>query len=60
MRSASCAIVCAPELLQGRPADARSDVFSFGAILYEMLTGRHAFDGETPQALATALAVMAT
>ena len=46
----------APELLQGGPADARSDVFSFGTIVYEMFTGRRAFDGETPRALAAALA----
>jgi len=33
----------APEQLDGREADARSDIFSFGAVLYEMLTGRRAF-----------------
>ena len=32
-----------PEQVQGLPADLRSDVFSFGAVLYEMLTGRRAF-----------------
>jgi serine/threonine protein kinase len=37
----------APEQLEGRVADARSDIFSFGAMLYEMLTGRRAFDGES-------------
>ena len=45
----------APEILQGMPADARSDIFSFGAIVYEMLTGRRAFEGATPEALAEAL-----
>jgi serine/threonine-protein kinase len=35
----------APEVLRGQPADARSDIFAFGLILYEMLAGRRAFDG---------------
>jgi serine/threonine protein kinase/Tol biopolymer transport system component len=37
----------APEQLRGKPADHRSDIFSFGAILYEMLSGRRAFRGES-------------
>jgi len=45
----------APEVVQGRPADARSDVFGFGAILFEMMTGRRAFDGESRVALAASL-----
>jgi eukaryotic-like serine/threonine-protein kinase len=36
-----------PEQVRGRPADARSDIFSFGAILYEMLSGRRAFHRDT-------------
>ncbi len=36
-----------PEQVRGRPADARSDIFSFGAILYEMLSGRRAFHGDS-------------
>ena len=36
-----------PEQLRGKPIDARSDIFSLGAIIYEMLTGRRAFRGET-------------
>lgn len=37
----------APEVLQGAEADARSDVFSFGCVLYEMFTGRRAFEGKS-------------
>jgi serine/threonine protein kinase len=36
-----------PEQVRAKPADHRSDLFSFGAILYEMLSGRRAFHGET-------------
>jgi len=36
-----------PEQVRGRPADHRSDIFSFGAILYEMLAGRRAFHGDS-------------
>jgi len=38
----------APEQLQGKDADARSDIFAFGAVLYEAVTGRKAFGGATP------------
>ncbi len=37
-----------PEQVRGRPADHRSDIFAFGSILYEMLSGQRAFRGETP------------
>jgi len=36
-----------PEQVKGKPADARSDIFSFGAILYEMLSGKRAFHGDS-------------
>jgi serine/threonine protein kinase/Tol biopolymer transport system component len=45
----------APEQLEGREADARSDLFAFGAVLYEMLTGRRAFDGESQSKVIAAL-----
>jgi Tol biopolymer transport system component/DNA-binding winged helix-turn-helix (wHTH) protein len=37
-----------PEQAQGKDADARSDIFSFGCVLFEMLTGARAFTGDTP------------
>jgi Tol biopolymer transport system component len=36
-----------PEQIEGREADARSDIFAFGLMLYEMATGRRAFEGKT-------------
>ena len=37
----------APEVLQGSDAHARSDIFSFGCVLYEMITGCRAFEGKS-------------
>ncbi len=36
-----------PEQIEGKEADARSDIFALGAVLYEMVTGKRAFDGKT-------------
>ena len=41
----------APEQLEGREADARADIFAFGAVLYEMIAGRRAFGGTSPASI---------
>jgi serine/threonine protein kinase/WD40 repeat protein len=45
----------APEQVEGREADARTDLFAFGAVLYEMVTGRKAFPGQTAANLMVAI-----
>src|SRR5882672_10059070 len=45
----------APEQIREQPTDHRADIFSLGCILYEMLTGQRAFDGETPMDRMTAI-----
>jgi serine/threonine protein kinase len=44
-----------PEQAEGKPIDAHSDVFSFGTLFYEMLTGRKAFDADSSAALLAAV-----
>jgi serine/threonine protein kinase len=44
-----------PEQVEGRPVDARSDIFSFGAVFYEMLTGQGAFRRDTKASTIAAL-----
>jgi len=45
----------APEVLQGQEADPRSDIFGFGCVLYEMVTGRRAFEGQTQLSVMSAI-----
>ena len=44
-----------PEQLEGKPSDARTDIFSFGAIAYEMITGERAFQGASQARLISAI-----
>ena len=44
-----------PEQLEGKEADARSDLFAFGAVLYEMATGKKAFSGQSQASLISAI-----
>jgi serine/threonine protein kinase len=44
-----------PEQIEGREADARSDIFAFGALLYEMTTGQRAFAGKSQISVASAI-----
>ena len=44
-----------PEQIEGKEADARSDLFAFGAVLYEMATGKRAFEGKSQISVASAI-----
>jgi serine/threonine protein kinase/Tol biopolymer transport system component len=45
----------APEQLEGKPVDERADIFAFGALLYEMVTGKRAFDGASSASVIAAI-----
>jgi len=45
----------APEQVEGGEADARTDIFAFGSVLYEMVTGKKAFEGKTQTSLVAAI-----
>ena len=44
-----------PEQVQGKPADARTDIFAMGVVVYQMVTGKKAFQGESKACLAAAI-----
>jgi len=44
-----------PEQIEGKELDGRSDIFSFGTVLYEMLTGHRAFQGKSQLSVASAI-----
>jgi eukaryotic-like serine/threonine-protein kinase len=44
-----------PEQIEGKEADARSDLFAFGAVLYEMVTGKRPFEGKSQISVAGAI-----
>jgi serine/threonine protein kinase len=45
----------APEQVEGKETDARGDIFAFGAVLYEMVSGARAFDGDSPATVIAAI-----
>lgn len=45
----------APEQIEGREADAHSDIIALGCVVYEMVTGRNAFEGKTASSIAAAI-----
>src|SRR6266850_831747 len=45
----------APEQLEGKEADARTDIFAFGAVVYEMATGKKAFEGDSRASVMAAI-----
>ena len=45
----------APEQVEGRPVDHRADIFAFGCVLYEMIAGKPAFQGQSPETVLSAV-----
>ena len=45
----------APEQVEGKTADARADIFAFGCVLYELVTGKRAFEGKSASMIAAAV-----
>src|SRR5581483_1766998 len=45
----------APEQIEGRPVDARTDIFAFGVVMYELISGRPAFQGKNQTELVEAV-----
>ena len=52
---AGTVVYMSPEQAQGKSVDARTDIFSFGSLLYEMVTGQRAFQGDSPLSTMTAV-----
>src|SRR5438477_311859 len=45
----------APEQIEGREADSRTDIFALGCVLYELISGKRAFAGDSPSAVMAAI-----